>query len=128
MIRMAGVAHFTAGAARQAVSQAGGLCRRRDRTVCGQELLWPGRMSVTATVMSSDTAFCTINMTQLSAGSAATPEPAVAPLSAACHAALSRHGAPLHVPIFVAKLCNSQCIPITSVDRADQRCGIIRSA
>ncbi len=52
-------AHLVAGAARQAVSQAGELCRRRDRTVCGQELPWLGRMSVTATVTSSDTAFCT---------------------------------------------------------------------
>ncbi len=89
MTSMPGFAHFVAGAARQ-LSQVGELCRRRDRTVCGQELVWLGRMSVTATVMSSDTAFCTISTTQLSAGSATMPEQIVRPWTAACHGAVSR--------------------------------------
>ena len=46
-------AYLTAGALRQAGSHAGDFCLRRARTVCGHEQPGLGRMSVTATVMSS---------------------------------------------------------------------------
>ena len=46
-------AYLTAGALRQAGSHAGEFCLRRTRTVCGHEQPGLGRMSVTATVMSS---------------------------------------------------------------------------
>ena len=59
--------YLVAGAARQAGSHAVEFCRRRARKVCGQEVLWLGSMSVTATVMSSDTAPCSISAIHRSA-------------------------------------------------------------